>query len=64
MRTGNKMAIFIILTILFVLFVAYIESNILLIADRWVATLVGTVLLCIYLICFVLTNDKTMWMKF
>jgi hypothetical protein len=64
MRIMHKTAIFIISTILFVLLVAYIESNILLIADRWVATFVGTILLCIYLMCFILANDKTMWMKF
>lgn len=63
MKIIHKMAIFIISTIVVMLLVAYLISHILGITDRGVATSIGAVLLCIYIMCFGLVNDKTMWMK-
>jgi hypothetical protein len=52
MRMMHKMIIYYISTILFMLLDAYVVYNVLIITDRWVATFVGTILFCIYIVCF------------
>jgi hypothetical protein len=63
MKIVYKMTMFIVSTILVMLLVAYMVSHILGMVDREVATFVGVTLFCIYMACFDLVNDKTMWMK-
>lgn len=63
MKIIHKIIIFVVSTIVVLLLVAYLVSHIFGITDRAVATSIGAILLCIYIMCFNLVNDKTMWMK-
>lgn len=52
----HKMIIFIILTVLFMLLTIYVASNVLIITDRYEATFVVAILLCIYIVLILSTR--------
>ena len=58
-----KTIIFMAMTMLTMLLVAYFVYHTLGIVDRGIATFVAVVLLCIYMAGFMFINDKTMWLK-